>query len=320
MSHAPESREPVYLEHNSPAKEYEPKSVLLIYDKWTDLEYEMCVEEADMYTWVLTSEEVGGVPFNNACHFDNACRCWAMKRRSDASAWTLATVEEGVRSFTRVMLGDEMGDKLFKDYLDGYNARKSSLRRALAKAECKRMIKAWYFAKVPCVPDVQRLPQHIFDTITMGDWWHWISKNDIAITLTYLYRTAPEWMDCSDFALSTDMRGEDVQYLQEYYESFFPGDRHFKWWKNKHLADTPQALERLKQLPWLKDYLRNKKVHDGKSDPCFDGSRGSCFHGVRDSFEAFKDLIAKAKEWRAAQRAAAQRAAQTAAARSGYRY
>lgn len=318
MSHAQQRPESVYLEYISPTKEYKPERILLIYDKWSELDYQMCVGEADMYTWVLTSEEVGGVPFNNACHFNNACRCWVMKRRLDASAWTHAEVQAKVRSFTRVMLGDEMGNKLFKNYLDGYNARKSTLRRALAKAECKRMIKAWYFAKVPCVPDVQRVPQHIFDTITMGDWWHWISNNDIAIALTYLYRTAPEWMDCSDFALRTDMTGENVQWLQEYYASFF--DNQFKWWKNKHHADKPQAFERLKKLPWLKDYLRNKKVHVRKSDPCFDGSRGSCFHGVRDSFDAFKDLIVKAKEWRAAQRAAQQVAAQAAAARSGYRY
>lgn len=255
----------------------------------------MLLKDADIYTWGLTDPEIG-----SGMHYPNVRRCWAMKRCSGASDWDSKEVKEGVDSFGKVLLKEQM----YKPYISRWNSRSMDAARAGAKAEYKRLIKEWYLAMVPCVPNVERVPKQFFDTISMLYLWFYLNDDDVAVTLTYFYR--PNGVFASpDFCLTKDMDGKELQHLRDYYQSFFPGDNGFQWWRNNdhhrgivHRPGAKEVLKRLKELPWLVSYV---------------DERG--FAGKESGQKIFRSWMVKAKEW-----AAERDAAQAAAAQSGYRF
>lgn len=265
------------LKPKSDLSEYFDKKVLPIYAKRSGITYAVSVEEADIYTWVFTRPEI-----DSELLFHNVYRCWAMKRGLGASHWLDWEVLDGVDAFKKVLLKKEK----FKHYMTRWNHRSMHVARACAEAECGRLIKAWYLAMVPCVPDIERVPKHLFDTITMARRWLNIRDEDVAITVTFLYHTdgVEGVLRCPNFDLTKDLKEKEVHYLQGYYESFFPGDNDFNWWrKNNHNTNNEEVYVRLRQLPWLA-----RRVGDD-------------FFAKEDGRRIFKFWRDQAKKW-AAQR------------------
>ncbi|KAI4275106.1 MAG: hypothetical protein L6R38_005944 [Xanthoria sp. 2 TBL-2021] len=253
------------------------------------------VATADMLTWAYGHAEV-----SEEMRFYNACRCW-----SQMTGYPDTWLDEPIGETVDAIMEALWDEKKHPAYISRWEDKSTSAHRDLAKSEYQRLIGEWYDTMIRCVPDVAKVPGHVFDTITMADLWLHIRDQDIAITLTYLYgrhRFDDDFVPTQDIDdREQDMKGEEVRWLREYYKSF--SYRQFKWWRKNHPYSDPYLEirkknnrnmmdERLMQFPWMSKYIqKDDTMYKGKTDT-----------GRVRGYRFFRQWVLTAKEWDAKRR------------------